>query len=239
MAHLGAGMSHDYIAIFLTDDGGQTWRRALDPKQNPTLMACPKTGLAFSDPQTGWLTGNCPGLMPGLFLYLTHDSGATWQPLNLPVPPGQPADLFNGEKAGCGVPGLVYTGADAVLFPVRCSLYNEEKASAWLYLSQNGGDFSARRLPQPYGTLQFLNPQEGWLIGATSSDPTAPGEIYHTTDGGQTWKLVLSTGWQGVPNFTNSSMGWVVARAGEKWALVYTVNGGVLWEEINAVTGED
>ena len=239
MAHLGAGMSHDYIAVFLTGDGGQTWRRVLDPERTPTLMACAKTGLAFADPLDGWLAGDCPGLMPGLFLYSTRDGGETWQPVSLPIPPGQPADLFGGNNAGCGVPGLAYTGADAVLFSVRCSSYNGGKASAWLYAAQAGGAFSARALPKPYGNIQFLNPQEGWFIGAASSDPTTPGEIYHTTDGGLTWKLVLVTGWQGRPHFIDSNTGWVVARTGEQYALVYTANGGVLWEEINAVIGKE
>lgn len=239
MAHLGAGMSHDYIAVFLTDDGGQTWRRALDPERTPTLMVCAKTGLAFSDPLNGWLTGDCPGLMPGLFIYSTRDGGETWQPVSLPIPPGQPADLFGGERAGCGVPGLAYVGADAVLFPMRCSLNNGGKASAWLYAAKTGEAFSARALPQPYGNLQFLNLQEGWFIGAQTGDPAAPGEFYHTVDGGLTWKLVLATGWQGIPHFVDSTTGWVIARAGEKTALVYTANGGILWEEINAVIGKD
>lgn len=239
MARLGAGMSHDYIAVFLTDDGGQTWQRVLDPQRTPALMACPKTGLAFSTPLNGWLTGDCPGLMPGLFLYSTRDGGETWQPVSLPVPPGQPASLFTGSNAGCGIPILAYTGADAVLFSVRCSPYNGGKASAWLYATQTGGAFSVRALPQPYGKFQFLNPQEGWFIGAQTGDPAAPGEIYHTVDGGQTWKAVILTAWQGVPNFIDSNTGWVVARTGEKSALVYTANGGVLWEEINAVIGKE
>lgn len=239
MAHLGAGMSHDYIAIFLTSDAGQTWRRVVDPERTPTLMPCPKTGLAFSDPQHGWLMGDCPGLMPGLFFYSTANGGETWQPVSLPSPLGQPADLFGGEKAGCGVPGLAYLSADAVMFWVRCSPYNGGKPSAWLYAAKAGEAFTARLLPQPYGNLQFLNLQEGWFIGAASSDPTTPGEIYHTTDGGLTWKMVLATGWQGTPHFIDSSIGWVIAQSGEKSALVYTVNGGAMWEEISAMIGKD
>ncbi len=233
VARLGAGMSHDYIAVFLTDDGGQTWR-------TPTLLACVKIGLAFSTPLNGWLTaGDCPGLRPGLLLYSTRDGGETWQPVNLPVPPGQPADLFTTSNAGCSVPILAYASADAVLFSVRCSPFNGGKASAWLYATQTGGAFSVRALPQPYGNLQFLNPQEGWFIGAQTGDPAATGEIYHTLDGGQTWKLVILTAWQGVPNFIDSNTGWVIAQSGEKLALVYTANGGALWEEINAVVGKE
>ena len=31
LAHVGAGMNHDYLAIYRTDDGGTTWNRLLDP----------------------------------------------------------------------------------------------------------------------------------------------------------------------------------------------------------------
>lgn len=239
MARLGAETNRGHIAIFATADGGQTWQRALDPERNPELMACPKTGLAFSDPKNGWLAGDCPGLMPGLFLYSTSDGGQTWQPVGLAPPAGQPADLFSGGKAGCGIPGLPYITARSVMLIARCEIDAPKRAAAWLYAGQPGETLTPRALPLPYGNLQFLNPEEGWFIGAQSSDPAAPGEIYRTLDGGQTWKLVLSTAWQGIPNFIDSNTGWVVARAGEKYALVYTSNGGVLWEEINAVIGKD
>ncbi|PWH17384.1 MAG: hypothetical protein DDG60_02005 [Anaerolineae bacterium] len=239
MAHLGAGMSHDYIAVFITTDGGQTWQRILDPEQTPNLMACAKTGLWFTDPQTGWLSGDCPGLMPGLFLYSTRDGGQTWQAVNLPVPPNQPADLFNGEKMGCGVPELIHYSPQRVLFPVRCLAYSDGKPSAWLYISQPDNTFSATALPLPYGSLHFINAQEGWFVGSTSSDPTVSGEIYRTVDGGLSWTLILATGWQGTPHFVDADIGWVIARAGEKVAFVYTMNGGLLWSEINPVTASE
>ncbi|MCS6992893.1 MAG: hypothetical protein NZP74_03590 [Anaerolineales bacterium] len=237
MARLGAGMSHDYVAAFVTEDGGLTWRRVLDPVQHLDLMVCQKTGLAFVSAREGWLTGDCPGLLPGLFLYATRDGGQTWQAVSLPVPAGLPADWFGGEKAGCGVTGLVYTGGDGLALSVRCLANDGGKVWGWLYTAGPGKELQARVLPQPYGGFQFLNAREGWFIGAASSDPAAPAVIYRTTDGGLSWRPVLATAWQGVPNFVDAETGWVIARTGEKSALVYTTNGGLLWEEISPVTG--
>jgi photosystem II stability/assembly factor-like uncharacterized protein len=91
LAHVGAGMSHDYIVGFLTTDGGKTWTRVIDPQKNPELMSCEKTGFAFSTTTNGWLVGNCPGLLNHLFLYVTSDGGKTWQQSD-PIPPaGQDA----------------------------------------------------------------------------------------------------------------------------------------------------
>lgn len=236
MARLGAGMSHDYVAVFLTADGGQTWQRVLDPLRTPDLMPCQKTGLAFTSPQEGWLTGDCPGLLPTLFLYITRDGGLTWQPVTLPVPPGQPADLFAGEMAGCGLTGIPYAGESGVSVVVRCLPYTGGKASAWFYAAKEGVNFFSNPLPQPYGGFHFLNLREGWFIGAPDTDAATSGEIYRTTDAGSTWRFVLSTGWQGTPYFLDADNGWVIARAGEKSALVRTTNGGLLWEEILPVT---
>jgi photosystem II stability/assembly factor-like uncharacterized protein len=238
LAHTGAGMSHDYIVAFVTDDGGLTWQRVLDAEKNSELMICPKTGLAFFTATNGLLTGNCPSLMDRLFFYGTADGGQTWQPASLLPPANQPADLFTSDKAGCGIPALTYVSARSIMLTVRCEIYATKRLAAWLYTGQPGGTLAARPLPLPYGTLQFINSEEGWLVGAQQNDPAAPGEIYHTTNGGQNWSPVIATAWQGIPNFIDSNTGWVVARTDDKLALVYTTNGGILWEEIYPVIGK-
>lgn len=53
--------------------------------------------LVFTSPDAGWMTGNCPGLLPELFLYRTMDGGKNWQQWNLPAPEGQPGNLFEGQ----------------------------------------------------------------------------------------------------------------------------------------------
>jgi photosystem II stability/assembly factor-like uncharacterized protein len=71
------------------------------------------------------------------------------------------------------------------------------------------------------------------MVGYWRNDPAAGGEIYHSIDGGQSWKLVISTAWQGTPDFVDTNTGWVVARIADKSALVYTVDGGKSGRDLN------
>lgn len=232
MAHLGAGMNHDYIAIFTSADGGQTWQLVVDPQNKPELMGCSKTGLAFSTPTNGWLTGNCPGLLKNLFFYNTLDGGATWQQITIPAPSNQPTELFASSYAGCGMPGLVYASARLILVTARCTFADTNKTVSWLYAGKDNHMPEARYVPTPYGSFYFINANEGWMVGAWRSDPATPGELYHTIDGGQSWKLVISTAWQGTPDFIDVNTGWVIARSADKSALVFTVDGGKTWKEL-------
>ncbi len=239
MVHLGVGMSHDYIAVFTTDNSGKTWQRVVDSTmtgnitgsdQSWDLMACPKTGLAFSDPSTAWLSGDCPGLITSLFLYRSGDAGKTWTQVNLVPPDGQPSDLFSNGNLGCGVPSLAYTSPRTLYIAVRCSNYTANTSTAWLYASHDGGQtFTARLLPAPYGNFYFIDLNWGWLLGTTKDDPTLPANLYVTGDGGRSWTPVTPTNWQGVPDFVDANTGWVAATHADVAALVFSKNGGKTW----------
>ena len=235
IAHVGAGMSHDYIVAFTTSDGGRTWSRVIDSEKNLELMSCQKTGLAFSTTVNGWLVGNCPGLMTNLFFYSTTDGGQTWQQANLTPPNKQPADFFTSNAAACGIPELVYLSARTILLTVHCDINAAKQTVSWLYTGKLGVMQEGHQLPMPFGAIQFLNADEGWMVGSAQNDPSAPGEIYHTTNGGETWTKIISTTWQGTPNFINSNVGWIVARTEDKVALVFSSDGGVIWEALSPV----
>lgn len=235
LAHLGAGMSHDYIAIFTSADAGQTWQRVVDPQKNPELMGCGKTGISFSTPANGWLTGYCPGLLPGLFYYGTNNGGQSWQLVTLASPPDQSADYLSKGNPGCGIPDLVYNSARALAFVVRCMVGDTDKSLAWLYVGRDNAQPQARRLPAPYGSLMFTSPDDGWMVGAQLNDPAAPGAIYHTMDGGVSWNMVIVTAWQGKADFVDSQTGWVVAQSADKLALVMTQDGGLSWQALAPV----
>ena len=240
MVHLGVGMSHDYIAIFTTADGGKTWQRMVDSEQtqnvvgqNSGLMVCPKTGLAFTDPATAWLSGDCPGLLPYLFLYRSADGGKAWSPVSLIPPDGQPSDLFSSGNEGCGVPALAYTSPRTLYIVVHCSNYNTNTQAAWLYASHDGGQtFAARPLPTPYGNFHFIDLNWGWLLGTVKDDPTLPANLYVTSDGGRIWNPVTPTNWQGVPDFIDANIGWVAATHADLAALVVSKNGGKSWSAL-------
>jgi photosystem II stability/assembly factor-like uncharacterized protein len=238
MVHLGAGMSHDYIAIFTTSDGGETWQRMVDPQKDPELMACGKSALVFSTDQIAWLAGDCPGLMPALFLYRTTNGGRTWTLISPPLPSGQPADFFSGTQFACGIPSWVYTASRDLMFLLRCDNYNQNLTLSWLYSSYDSGTtWQAFSIPVPYGEVSFRSKGEGWLLGAFKSDPAANQELYHSIDSGRSWTPVLPVGWQGTPEFVTSTKGWVAAQSRGDRALVRTVDGAKTWQVINPVIG--
>ena len=75
---LGVGMSHTYVAVYTTSDGGATWKLVVSPDKNNLQMSCGKNGVWFRDATHGYMAGNCFGVIKGLYLYATSDGGATW-----------------------------------------------------------------------------------------------------------------------------------------------------------------
>jgi photosystem II stability/assembly factor-like uncharacterized protein len=238
LAHLGAGMNHDYVAIFTTSDGGQTWQRMVDPQNDPDLMACAKSALVFSTDQIAWLAGNCPGLMPALFLYRSTDGGHSWSLVTPPPPNGQPSDFFSGNQFACGISKWVYTASRDLMFLLRCDNYNQNFTLSWLYSSHDSGlTWEAYSIPVPFGEVSFRTKGEGWLLGAFKNDPAANQELYHSIDSGRSWTPVLPVGWQGQPEFVTSTKGWVAAQSRGDRALVRTTDGAKTWQVINPIIG--
>lgn len=70
--------------------------------------------------------------------------------------------------------------------------------------------------------VTFLTQQEGWVVGQL-------GHIFHTTDGGKSWKeqesgtKLLLTG----VDFVDSNYGWIV---GEEGIILHTSDAGMTWE---------
>lgn len=238
LAHLGAGMSHDYVAVFLTADGGMSWRRVLEPSSPYPLMACGKSGLAFTGPSTGWLAGDCPGLMSDLFFYTTPDGGQTWKEVRLPVPADRPSDYFSQSGRGCGIKGFDYFAQDTLALTLFCTNYDNYTYQSWLYLTEdNGATWKNTPLPAPFSKLDLINPQSAVLVGSLTADTAGSGGVYTTLDGGRSWTQQTSTGWTGSPNFVDVRNGWVVAENGPVTALVRTSDGGKTWEELQPVIG--
>jgi photosystem II stability/assembly factor-like uncharacterized protein len=238
LVHLGAGMSHDYVAIFTTSDGGQTWQRMVDPQKDSDLMACTKSALVFSTDQIAWLAGNCPGLMPALFLYRSTDGGHSWSLIAPPPPVGQPSDFFSGSQFACGISNWVYTASRDLMFLLRCDNFNQNLTLSWLYSSHDSGlTWEAYSIPVPFAEVSFRTKGEGWLLGAFKNDPSANQELYHSIDSGRSWTPVLPVGWQGRPEFVTATKGWVAAQSRGDRALVRTTDGGKTWQVINPIIG--
>jgi len=235
LVHVGNGMSHDYVFLFSTVDGGKSWKRIVDPWMDNLDMSCAKTGLVFADANTGLVTGDCNGLVPNsIYLYRTTDGGSTWKPVRLPVSAKLP-DMFTNESNVCGsyTPGFVDQFGWLV---VKCNTYGPGVAQSFLYTSANGGQtWSTRSLPAPVDFVQFLpvgtadsRPGVGWFAGG--------GRVYLSSDGGQTWQPLSGLGGEGQPDFIDQTTGWMVARTGDSITLVHTADGGATWTQLKPVT---
>lgn len=211
LAHLGAGMSHDYIAIFTTADGGATWQRVSDPDANPEIQACGKSGLVFTSESDGWLAGDCPGLMPQLFFYRTADGGATWAPALLPLVEGQPAGSAEEMGNACGVRQMALVAPRSIVLSLHCVDFEASSSQIWLYRSEdNGESWQAQPLPVSDGLFDFVSPAEGWVLGDLEG---APGILFATNDGGVTWTQVAQLPAQGQVDFVDAAHGWILARS--------------------------
>ncbi len=239
MAHVGAGMSHDYVTVLTSQDGGQNWQMAVDPMNDTAAgalpMSCSKTALVPRDAQNAWVAGDCNGVVPGSpYLYRTTDGGHTWQFIKL-LPPADQPDLFTNENNACGISTLQFRNRSTVatfgLMPVSCNLTSLEMRKGWLYFTADDGQtWTPLPLPAAFGELDFLSGEIGWwAANNTPYDPTVARQLYQTSDGGLTWTPLKTLNWSGQLDFVDAKTGWAVATTGEAKALVQTGDSGNKW----------
>jgi photosystem II stability/assembly factor-like uncharacterized protein len=234
MTALGAGMSHQYVAIYTSLDSGVTWTRVLDPYSDQPVQSCPKTGMAFAGTSLGWMTRDCAGLIDRPTIEITHDGGVTWGPLDVTAPEAMP-DGF-AYPFMCTPHSLRLSSTLEGSFGISCREYLETPTAAGenmadgpnaLYRTHDGG-VTWSRLEYPGGEIQWEDAERGWALGR---------EIYRTEDGGATWSFVHAVTWDGQFSFVDDLNGWAVARNADEIALVRTQNGGEKWSILKPVSG--
>lgn len=218
LVHVGVGMSHDYVMLYRSKDGGATWERLLDPDSE--IQACYKTDMLFTSAQDGWLTGTCSGVAPGVWLYRTGDGGVTWQPVQLPAPESRP-DLFTNFENGCGSDQPAFLDAQTGFIVVTCELLGTDPrvVDYFLYSTHDGGQ-SWSQASYPGGELVFFDAQTGLALGK---------EIYSTEDGGKSWKKISEVTWDGHFDFVDQQTGWAISRLGDQVELMRSDDGGQTW----------
>ncbi|MBN1440068.1 MAG: hypothetical protein JW929_11725 [Anaerolineales bacterium] len=224
LAHVGAGMNHDYVALYRSTDGGARWTRVIDPGIDGGIQSCSKTGMGFADGANGWLTGDCHGVRPGAFLFQTTDAGAHWSPVYLPAP-HDPADLYTADRFACSVRAPFVLGQTAFVGVECADMANpEDPNAAFLYDVSLGGISNFRAYPG--GDLFTLDGIRIWALGA---------DIHRSEDGGQSWGKISSVTWTGQFDFVSDTTGWAAVQKGGEYGLVHTSDGGAFWIQLEPV----
>ena len=237
LAHVGAGMMHDYITIAATTDGGLTWQFVLEPNSEANILSCSKNGMAFVDAKNGWVSVECNGVYPHPYLYRTSDGGFTWQELNMPAPPAT-TDFFDNYACGTYYPTL-FSKTSAV-FAMRCrDIATYKTQQNYLYRTTDGGsNWQVNALPADFtipdygGGLYFASEQEGLALSR---------KIFKTADGGQTWAKVRLVNWDAQFSFLDLNTAWAAAfdpvNYAGKYALVNSTDGLVTLHMLTPVVG--
>jgi photosystem II stability/assembly factor-like uncharacterized protein len=223
---LGAGMSHEAVAVFRTSDGGTTWSQVFidDPSVSGSSDSLPlvgdKNGITALDANHGWVTGAQPS-DDFIYIYMTQDGGTTWSHQNLTMPAG-----YSGAMTSADLP--VFFGTNEAVLPVLLFATNN---STDFYVSHDGGQTWTATTPVAQGGFLAVASPTDFFVW----DGSAPLNV--SNDAGASWSTVT-------PNvnikdnmvsmqFVNATTGWALTSDSSSHRTLYkTTDGGKTWATI-------
>lgn len=237
LIHKGDDPASDRIALFQTLNGGNTWERVVDPAVNSPIQECEKTGILFTGPWNGWLTGDCRGNRTGVFLFQTFDGGKSWIEAKLPSP-ATPPGLFTSSDFSCRIrPPVFFAQKTNLILCVECTSKTTPTTAANLFTSNLDGS-NWHVMPYPGGQMVIRSSGDGRVFRGDVVSGLAVGkDIYGYNGETEEWEKINSIDWTGQFDFIDWNKGWAAARKGETPLLMYTKDGGKTWEALSPIIG--
>ena len=228
----GAATGSEAVDILHTSDGGATWKIVSvtsfihsSPRALP--LGGDKSGISFVSATTGWATG-LSATSTFIWLYVTHDSGATWQHQAIP----SAGDAGDGQVAL--LPPVFFNATDGIL-PVSLAGLTNQTTATVIYITHNGGGSwnATTSVPINAQAIDFVDTAHGWLFSNTDdvSNHYTNSTVYRTSDGGQHWTqytIKLNADITGI-DFISSVQGWAIDST---QTLYQTANGGQSWTKV-------
>ncbi len=232
LVHKGDDPAADRIALFQTVNGGNTWQRMVDPAVDAPIQECEKTGIVFTGPWNGWVTGDCRGNRPGVFLFQTFDGGKSWIEAKLPSP-ATPPGLFTTADFACRIrPPLFFAQNTNLLLSVECTSKTTPTTAAYFYTSNLDGS-NWHTMTYPGGQLVIRSPGDGRVFrGDVVSGLAVDKDIYAYNGQTDTWEKFGSIDWTGQFDFVDWNKGWAAAHKEETPLFMHTTDGGRTWRTL-------
>jgi photosystem II stability/assembly factor-like uncharacterized protein len=208
--------------LSVTSDGGRTWAPVLDPRSVTQVAVARgrKEAWLVEDDCDFW-----PRCRPRLLR--SEDRGRSWRPIGLGV-----LELtFANERVGFGA---LYDKAD------RWSLQrSDDGGRSWSMVRSPCGEVGPWGVPHS----SFPAARRGWIAcGGQPGTGSQLKAVFQTSDGGRSWQLRMSAGWNGrSTRGAISSAGYIhgIAAAGGRvwiWQSRYvsytSSDGGRTWRKI-------
>ncbi|HAF48340.1 MAG TPA: hypothetical protein DCL08_03755 [Anaerolineaceae bacterium] len=229
LVDLGAGAGSHYVAIYRTNDGGETWVEVFthEPGESKSLPESgSKGGITFLDVDRAWIGGTYP-MTDYFYLHTTTDGGVNWAletDISLP-------DTYIGSWLEAHQP--VFLTDNTGYLSVR-ALASDDNMYLLIYRSDDSGQtWTFHNAVQDGRDFDFYSLDEGWMAAGTN--------LFKTTDGGATWFLSVMTGLPAGEfllklDFVDDQHGWVLATPDdETWdplKLYQTDDGGANWTHL-------
>ena len=162
----GVVYSPGTVYLFRTDDGGQTWTTVsleLPEGAENFELGIDRDQMQFVSANDGFLVVRMSGDATQTAVYVTNDSGDTWQLTPTLIPEAGDSDFLSAEEV--------------ILFNGEQFYVTRDAARTWTTVAPDivfGDSFAA---------MDFVNPNNGWII-AVAGDVRS---LYRTHDGGATW----------------------------------------------------
>ena len=200
--------------VFVTEDGGETWRSAARFNSQSFGGGEPDLySVRFTSKKRGWIVGSLSrgeNVIDSLVLS-TDNGGASWQRQRVPVRDELIHLDFDGDKRGW----VVGSGGRI--------LHTEDGGETWLI---QASDTTAALYH-----VDFQGDERGWAVGER-------GTILRTEDGGRAWRAVPSRVRSTLLSvkFINKDEGWAVGRGG---TILSSDDGGETWKQQESRTRQN
>ncbi len=218
--------------ILRTGDGGNNWI------QQTVATYDEFRGVVFTDVDHGWATSIQPvhydhwGETDGWrgSIWNTSDGGETWTQQTVPDNAGilNRIDFIDSDN-GWAV-GIKIVGYDAFDHPEHVGVvyYTDDGGETW-------EEHYSPELDIVFTGVDFVDENNGWVVGFKGSSSIEGGTVFHTTDGGITWERQEPSYTLWDVHFLDSNTGYAVgAMYGAAWGppVLRTLDGGATWETV-------